>query len=70
MKSYEKNHGKKESILYFSTLRKVKVLVAQSCLFVTPWTIACQAPLIYGILQFTKWNTSFFQPFFKVTSAV
>ena len=32
MKSYEKNHGKKESILYFSTLRKVKVLVAQSCL--------------------------------------
>ena len=26
--------------------------VAQSCcLFVTPWTVACQAPLVHGISQ-------------------
>ena len=26
-------------------------LVTQSCLFATPWTVACQAPLSMGILQ-------------------
>ena len=30
---------------------KVKLLVTQSCLTVTPWTVACQASLSMGILQ-------------------
>ena len=27
----------------------VELLVTQSCLFVTPWTVACQGPLSMGI---------------------
>ena len=37
---------------------KVKVLVAQLCvqLFVTPWTVACQAPLSMRFLRQAYWS--------------
>ena len=33
-----------------------KVLGAQSCLFVTTWTIACQLPLCMGFSRQECWN--------------
>ena len=36
---------------------EVKVLVTQSCpTFVTPWTVACQAPLSMGFSRQEYWN--------------
>ena len=31
--------------------RSQRVNVAQSCLFATPWTVACQAPLPMGFFR-------------------
>ena len=34
----------------------MKLLVAQSCLFVTPWTVAHQAPLSKGFPRQEDWS--------------
>ena len=34
----------------------VELLVTQSCLFVTPWTVACQGPLSMGISRHEYWS--------------
>ena len=41
----------------------MKVLVTQSCpTFVTPWTVACQAPLSMGFSRQEYWNGLPFPP--------
>ena len=34
----------------------VYVLVTQSCLFATPWTVACQAPLSMEFTRLEYWS--------------
>ena len=36
------------AIIVFKQARKIKVLVSQSCQTLTPWAIACQAPMSIG----------------------
>ena len=36
------------AIIVFKQARKIKVLVTQSCQTLTPWAIACQAPMSIG----------------------
>ena len=45
------------SLLYSPTLTSMVVVIAKSCLtLVTPWTIACQAPLSMGFSRQEYWS--------------